>query len=248
MNRGGYAVNASQLSSYSLKRPVAKERMVCFAALLIWLLIHEVGYSQGSFQGKVVVEWLVEHGPDRKMQLQEPISFTDEDGTVWEVPKGWIVDGASIPGIFWTTIGPPFVGDYRRASVIHDYYCDAKTRPWKDVHRMFKSACVAGGVSEAKARAMYAAVYVGGPRWEVIRKRITGGGGLSPFSVTEVETVFSFSPTPDEAKFVAAADWIVDESLSLDELDKRLAEESVFSLEELEKATERQIGGDDNLR
>jgi hypothetical protein len=79
------------------------------------------------------------------------------------------VDDTMIPTPFhfWQTIGPPFIGDYRRASVVHDYYCQTKNEPWKAVHRMFYEASVVGGVSEIKAKIMFAAVYAGGPRCPV---------------------------------------------------------------------------------
>ncbi len=122
--------------------------------------------SAGDFHGRVVVQWLEEDGDDREMQLLEGFSFTDDAGKVWLVPEGARINGASIPRLFWNVIGPPFVGDYRRASVIHDHYCDTKTEPWEKVHEMFYEASIAGGVPEARAKVMYAAIYAGGPRWD----------------------------------------------------------------------------------
>ncbi len=122
--------------------------------------------AHADFEGEVVVRWLEnDGGADREMVLIEQFSYSDNLNKKWTVPKGAVVDGASIPKIFWGSIGPPFVGDYRRASVVHDYYCDVKTRPWKDVHRMFFDASLEGGVGKKKAKAMYAAVYARGPRW-----------------------------------------------------------------------------------
>lgn len=64
---------------------------------------------------------------------------------------------------------PPFTGAYRQASVIHDYYCETRDRPWKDVHEAFYWASRAGGVGRTKANIMYFAVYRFGPRWEPVR-------------------------------------------------------------------------------
>ncbi len=117
-----------------------------------------------GFEGEVLVRWL-NGDDDRKMKLLADFSFVDDDGKRWTAPAEWEVDGASIPGFFWNTVGPPFVGAYRRASVVHDYYCDVKTERWQDVHRLFHHACLAGGVPAARARVMFAAVWAGGPRW-----------------------------------------------------------------------------------
>ena len=122
-------------------------------------------YAQGpgKFVGKVVTEWLDEDG--RKMKLIEPFLYVDPDGSEWNAPIGWVIDGASIPKVAWSVIGGPFEGKYRNASVIHDVACDQKTRPWVDVHRAFYNAMLTGGVDATKAKIMYAAVYHFGPRW-----------------------------------------------------------------------------------
>ncbi|WP_089727536.1 DUF1353 domain-containing protein [Candidatus Thiosymbion oneisti] len=121
--------------------------------------------STGEFQGQVVTEWLQNDKEDRDMRLLEDFKYIDDNGKVWSVPKGQVVNGASIPQTFWT-FGPPFVGDYRRASVVHDHYCRTRTESWEDVHRMFYEAMQADGVPSYKAKVMYAAVYAGGPRWD----------------------------------------------------------------------------------
>lgn len=127
------------------------------------------GPAGDHFVGKVMVEWLDNPaGPDRTMKLLAPFAYVDPNGTAWEVPASTVIDGASIPRFFWTTIGSPFTGDYRKASVVHDYYCDVKTRKWQDVHRMFLDACITGGVKPVKAKIMYKAVYAKGPRWEKV--------------------------------------------------------------------------------
>ncbi len=126
------------------------------------------------FDGRVVGLWLEDpNSPDRQMLLMENFAFIDASGKKWEAPKGSKVDGASIPSVFWNKyIGPPFVGDYRRASVVHDVACELKTEPHRAVHRMFYEACVVGGVTETKAKMMYFTVRKFGPKWK------TGGGNL----------------------------------------------------------------------
>ena len=119
--------------------------------------------NRDQFSGKVKVEWL-DNDP-RKMRLLETIIFTDKLGLEWEAPKGSVIDGASIPRFFWRVIGSPFVGYYRRPSVIHDVYCETMSRPAQDVHDMFFEAMIADGVEDDKAQRMYQAVNSFGPRW-----------------------------------------------------------------------------------
>jgi hypothetical protein len=101
----------------------------------------------------------------RKVQLLETLIFTDPNGKKWVAPKGYIVDGASIPFPFQPFIGTPYGGNYVMASIIHDVACDQKRETWQAVHKVFHHAMLASGVSESKAKLMYDAVYEGGPRW-----------------------------------------------------------------------------------
>lgn len=120
---------------------------------------------RGQFVGHVVAEW--EDDPaGRHMKLVQPFAYIDPEGTRWDVPAGAIVDGASIPQPAWNFIGGPFEGRYRAPSVIHDWYCDVRTKPWKSVHRMFWEGMLDAGVDDFKAKVMYYAVYYGGPRWD----------------------------------------------------------------------------------
>jgi hypothetical protein len=119
--------------------------------------------SSGAFKGRVVAEWL--DGRDDLMKLSEPFGYLDARGIEWSVPAGATVDGASIPGALWALVGHPFKNPYRKASVVHDWYCDVRVRAWQDVHRMFFDAMLAGGAPRLQAQMMYLGVYAGGPRW-----------------------------------------------------------------------------------
>ena len=101
------------------------------------------------------------------MLLVSPVIFYDRNGKQWEVTEGSIINGASIPRIFWTYFGAPFVGDYRKASVIHDHFCYTKSESWRAVHRMFLDALLVSDVPLVEAVIMYAAVYVGSEKWGV---------------------------------------------------------------------------------
>jgi len=128
--------------------------------------------SKGSFMGQVKTRWLKHKGDDRKMKLLENFAYVDPKGVKWVAPKGSVVDGASIPQIFWSVpVGSPFVGDYRRASVLHDVACDRKTKPHKQVHRMFYDAMICDGVDQVKAMTMFMAVRMFGPKWGVPKPR-----------------------------------------------------------------------------
>lgn len=169
------------------------------------------------FHGEVAVQWLTHDGSDRKVQLTRPFAFEDEAGLRWDVPVGTVVDGASIPQVFWTTFGPPFVGDYRRASVVHDHFCDVKTRPSEAVHRMFHEACVAGGVGAIKAKSMYLAVRTFGPSWETLVTELALPG--APTIAAGRSIVFQSSM--ELAEFDRLLKWIETENPSVDEIDRR---------------------------
>lgn len=145
--------------------------------------------QEGQFVGRVVVEWLHPAGGQaRDMRLVESFGFHDPAETEWTVPNGTVVNGASIPRVLWALVGSPFIGNYRRASVVHDYYCQARTRPWEAVHRMFYDAMLAGGVSASRAKTMYGVVYASGPRWDSTGTVTNlGARAMSEGEVSELE-------------------------------------------------------------
>lgn len=104
-------------------------------------------------------------GDGRSMRVLKPFAFIDKSTVRWSVPSGTETDGASIPKQFWTIMGGPFEGSYRDAAVVHDRYCDTRTRRWEDTHAMFYDAMLASGVGSTRAWLMYKAVERFGPRW-----------------------------------------------------------------------------------
>jgi len=122
----------------------------------------------GQFEHEVITIWLTQPDkPDRDMELAAGFNYLDPAGKRWEAPSGSKIDGASIPPFLWTIVGPPYVGDYRRATVLHDVGCDLRTEPHEDVHRMFYYAMRCDGVDPFQAAIMYLAVKHFGPKWEV---------------------------------------------------------------------------------
>lgn len=115
------------------------------------------------FEGQVETSWM---NDGRRMKLLKPVMYVDHTGKEWLAPEGSVIDGASIPKAFWSSVGPPFVGKYRRATVIHDVQCVTRSEPYQDVHRMFYEAMVVDGTPKAKAREMYFAVKHFGPKWD----------------------------------------------------------------------------------
>jgi Protein of unknown function (DUF1353) len=188
---------------------------VLAVAVFCGLFLHcSVTYAQGTFTGRVAVEWLTGQSPERDMKLLEPFTFTDAAGKAWHVPAGTVVNGASIPKGFWTLVGSPYTGNYRRASVVHDHYCYTKDEKWQDVHRMFYHAMVSGGVDALEAKVLYAFVYAGGPRWDLVVTTNLEG--------TEERLVVPLSATiSDQAQREINA-WIQSTNPSLEDIDKRL--------------------------
>lgn len=116
-----------------------------------------------SFNGPVQAEWLVDDDC-RDMRLLRELVFADTQ-RIWVAPVGALFNGASIPSPLWPLVGSPFIGRYRRAAVLHDYFCWEKEEQWEQVHLMFYHAMLADNVPEDKARLMWNGVYLFGPRW-----------------------------------------------------------------------------------
>lgn len=114
--------------------------------------------NHGAFSGNPQAEWLSEPGNDRQMKLLQDFWYDDPGGRRWLAPAGSVVDGASIPAPLWSTVGSPYTGDYRRASVVHDVACRDPAVPRREADKMFYEACLAGGCSGAQAELLYAGV------------------------------------------------------------------------------------------
>ena len=105
--------------------------------------------------------------------IAQTLSFVDGGGSTWTAPVGTLTDGASIPEIFVPLIGAPRTPEFANAAAVHDAYCgvgnDAgpvyHSRPWELTHRMFYDTLIAGGTPEIKAKIMFTAVWLRGPRW-----------------------------------------------------------------------------------
>lgn len=195
--------------------------MFALAVLLTSLFPPMARAQFGEFVGTLV---LMDVPPfTREFRTANDFAFVDTSGKTWRVPAGATVDGASIPQFFWSFIGGPWEGPYRRASVVHDYYCEVQTEPWASVHLMFYNAMRAGGVGENKAKLMYYAVERFGPRWESRTRSVPvcaerrDNQCVSWLSEEKVEKVI-IRPIMDEAQARAFAERVEQQPISVDEI------------------------------
>ena len=190
-----------------------KRLSVVLAPLLICTAT--LSADQSGFGGKAVIELLGGMELDHKLKLLDDFRFVDRNGKVWLAPGGAIVDGTSIPRELRDLTGLPYVAEYRKASLIHDYYCQAKTERWREVHRMFYDAAVTEGVSEPDAKVLYAAVYAGGWRWEP--------RGTSCFrSCHAAAESLGWKPVVTEAMIQPIVEWTRQTNPPLDEIERRV--------------------------
>jgi len=121
--------------------------------------------------------WRFADSPYPYYRTRDDLKFVDAAQDVWIAPASTWTDGASIPPIFVPFLGDPRSRQFMNASTVHDAYCAKRneggpyyhTATWQEVHRMFYDGLLASGTSPLKARIMYAAVYLGGPRWKGVR-------------------------------------------------------------------------------
>ena len=113
--------------------------------------------------------------------MEHSLTFIDHNKKRWSAPQGIVTDGASIPDIFIPIIGEKSDQSYLNAAIVHDAYCQKENKdnpvyqsePWEQVHEMFYHAAVASGTPPLKARVMYAAIYLGGPRWQTPKRDLS---------------------------------------------------------------------------
>jgi hypothetical protein len=147
--------------------------------------------DHGSFEGRVVVEWLDDPFVPT-MRLAEPFAYAQSKGKVWKVPQGHIIKGRGMPPLFRDLIGQPFYGGFRKASIVYDHATQEMKQPWDEAQLMFLEASMAEGINESEAKAMYMLLRAQGSRWEVPGSRCYGSchGKTEPLL---------WRPTVDEA-------------------------------------------------
>jgi hypothetical protein len=64
------------------------------------------------------------------MRLVKAFSYEDPEGTLWEAPAGRRNQRRYDPaGRYGRQSGRPFVGNYRRATIVHDYFVGELSNP-----------------------------------------------------------------------------------------------------------------------
>ena len=186
-----------------------------FAIATVGLCTVALSADQARFSGRVVVELLDEIEFAQKLRLLDDFAFTDADGKVWQARKGGTLDGETIPRGLNSLGGLPYPAEYRKAAVVHDYFCSVRAEPWRQVHRTLYLASVVEGVSETQAKALYAAVYAGGWRWEQKGSSCYGSCHAAVASL-------AWRPAATPAEVQPVLEWIAQSEPTLDEIDVRL--------------------------
>ena len=169
-----------------------------------------------GFSGEPLTRW----DGSRNMVLVEAFSYIDPDGRQWAVPAGATLNGATIPRALWTSIGSPYAGQYRRASVVHDYYVgeidnsDVTPEQRKEADRKFYNACRYDGCSKEFAALLYIGVRFGtwASKWSDLFKMSDFGEVLE-----DIRNIPEFTFTMDKFWQMAdsAKDAIKNEDLDL---------------------------------
>jgi Protein of unknown function (DUF1353) len=138
--------------------------MLSRLAFLTASVIALTGGAHASFVGELK---FVPSGCEavKACTLKSDFGYIDPDKIGWQAKAGDKTDGASIPLWAQKFVGGQFKKEFIKAAVIHDHYCDRHVRPWRQTHRVFYSALVESGVNKLKAKLMYGAVVIGGPKW-----------------------------------------------------------------------------------
>ena len=182
-------------------------RYVVQLALILCIFSAAPCYAKeyfGEFLDRLSGEFIV-RDPRPTFKLADQFRFKDPNGLMWMVPPSAEVDGASIPQAFWSFIGGPFAGSYINASVIHDHYCDNKTRTAHDTHRNFYYGMRTSRVEPWMATFMYWVVQLFGPDW-VLEEQIVHTyvcddrkSGITCSQVTDRKHVATLRPSVDLA-------------------------------------------------
>ncbi len=168
--------------------------------------------DHGSFQGRVVVEWLDDPFVPT-MRLIEPFAYQQASGEAWKVPQGHVIKGRGMPPLFRHLIGQPFYGGFRKASIIYDHATQEMRQPWDHAQRMFLEASMVEGVHESEAKAMYLLLRAQGSRWEVPGSRCYGSchGKTEPLL---------WRPVVDEAAVNDLLGWVRRDNPGLVEIEQ----------------------------
>lgn len=103
---------------------------------------------------------------DGKYELTEPyiVVTAGKDGVYFEVPAGFVTDGASIPRFLWRLCGHPMETPRICAAVAHDYMYSVGEPTWTraEADATYRDILKAVGVSAWRANVEYYALRIFG--------------------------------------------------------------------------------------
>lgn len=203
-------------STLVVNKSVALKSIVVVVAVMVLGggVARVISAESAAFLGAVAVEWDDSDSFNRhKLKLLSDFGFRDGQGKQWVARKGAELDGSSFTPVFEQMVGLPFVGEHRRAGIIHDYYAKQLTDNWKDVRRMYYAALMAEGLGENEAKIAYAVLYGAGMRWEV-------KGSTCYINCHSSATSLAWKPDVTETELETALDVLGEGNPSLDEIDR----------------------------
>jgi hypothetical protein len=168
-----------------------------------------------SYSGRVVIELLDEIEFAHYFRLLEDFTFVDARGKPWVARKGGIADDEAVPRNLSALYGLPYVGEYRKAALLHGYFCRTMTEPWQQVHRVLFDASVVEGLTETQAKLLYAVVYAGSWRWEM-----QGSSCYRSCHASSASLVWK--PAATAAEIEPVLQWISHDAPDLDAIDRRV--------------------------
>ncbi len=122
-----------------------------------------------------------------RWELLSPLIWTEPAITI-VVPTGFVTDFASIPRPWWFLW--PKSGSHNAAATVHDYECQKRQRPSREVHSRLPRMMKVLHEPWYKRAGFYLAVSQFGPTWNTYRLpdgREVGPGGLNKSLVIEQE-------------------------------------------------------------
>ena len=183
--------------------------------LAAWLCSSANSAGPAQFQGKVVLEVLEDVELDHKLRVLEDFAFRDAHGKLWLVPRDGVIDGTSLPRALRSAPGLPPETEFRKASVVHDYYSRSRQETWREVRRMLYGASLHEGLGPAEANLLYATVYAGAWRWEPRTSSCYR-------SCHAAATMLAWQPDVSQAELQPVIDWLNGTDASLEEIEQRV--------------------------
>jgi hypothetical protein len=196
-----------------VRRPVWTAALAfTLSAIWVWTPLQA---DEPVFSGRVVLELVEEVAHDHMLRVLEDFSFRDEHGREWIAPSGALLQGWTIPRELRGLPRLPLESEFRKSAVPHDYFCQAKIRRWRDVHRMLYSASLTEGIPPTEAKMLYMTLYASGWRWEPRDSSCYG-------SCHAAAAMLAWRPDATPAELAPLADWLQRSDPTLEEIEQRV--------------------------